>query len=55
MTGPIGRCNRDATTVAGQYGYGSWDRITETGQPEQVYLDRTAWTDKSGQNREDNS
>ncbi len=31
-TGPIGQGNRDGTAVAGQSRYGSWDRITETGQ-----------------------
>jgi hypothetical protein len=32
-TEQTGQGNRDGTTIAGQSGYGSWDRTTETGPP----------------------
>jgi hypothetical protein len=34
MKEPLGQDNRDGTIVAGQSGYGFWDRTTETGEPE---------------------
>ncbi len=33
-TGQIGQGNRDGKNIAGQSWCGSWDRTTETGQPE---------------------
>jgi hypothetical protein len=57
-TGQLGQGSGDETTVAGQLGYGILNRITKTGQPEQVdldgitchiCLDRSAWAEQRGQ------